>query len=239
MSFLKAKTGAKTRPKKRKIFLLDEQPIVLRGLQGLAKDNGELQICGQAEDPGQALEAIRRLKPDLVILDLQFHGGSAFTLIRDIRRENSRLSVLVFTSERDVFFAQRALEAGAEGYVLKQESLSSLMKAIRSLLAGRVYISSRLVEDPSLGLVSTGEKQRLRAVPEMSNRELQIFQLLGKGQNTRQIAAKIGLSVKTVETYCARLKTKLRLRDGSELLRSATFWSSNHRGSATDPISHL
>ncbi|HEX5035298.1 MAG TPA: response regulator transcription factor, partial [bacterium] len=230
MSFLKAKPGAKPRPKKRKIFLLDEQPIVLRGLHDLAKSVADLQICGEAEEPSEALGAIRRLKPDLVILDLQFHGGSAFPLIRDIRSQHPQLPILVFTSERDIFFAQRALEAGAEGYALKQERLTSLLEAIHSLLRGRIYISPRLVEDPSLGLVSTGEKKRLRALPKMSDRELQIFQLLGQGLNTREIAAKLDLSVKTVETYRARLKTKLRLRDANELLRSATFWSSGHRG---------
>ncbi|HEX5034465.1 MAG TPA: response regulator transcription factor, partial [bacterium] len=229
MSLLKKQLSTKKKPKKR-ILLVDEFPIVRGGLTELFKRTEDLQVCAEAESPAQVLALVRRTKPDLVILELLLRGSAGFALIEEIRGNHPDLPILVFTSEREFFLARRALDAGAEGYLHKREGAPAILEAVRSLLEGKIYVSPLLTESPASQVVPLGGQKGIRGIQKMSNRELQIFQLLGEGQNTREMAMNLGLSVKTVETYCARLKTKLNIRNVNELLRSATFWIAKHGG---------
>ncbi|HKY63412.1 MAG TPA: response regulator transcription factor [bacterium] len=229
MSLLKKQVSSKKKAKKR-ILLVDEFPIVRSGLTELFKRTEDLQVCGEAESPAQVPNLVRRTKPNLVILELLLRGSASFALIEEIRSEHPGLPILVYSSEKEFFLAQRALDAGAEGYLHKREAAPAILEAVRSLLEGKVYISPLLTESASSQVVPLGGSKGLRGIQKMSNRELQIFQLLGEGQNTREMAMNLGLSVKTVETYCARLKTKLHIRNVNELLRSATFWIAKHGG---------
>jgi DNA-binding NarL/FixJ family response regulator len=228
MSVLKKRSPAK-KSSKRRVMVVDEFPIIRSGLSELLKQTEDLQVCGETGEPDQVLPTIRRTRPDIVILELLLGGRGSFSLIEEIRRHHPRLPILIFSSEKEFFLARRALDAGAEGYVLKREAATAILEALRSLLEGKIYVSPHLTESPSSQVVPLGGKNGIRGIQKMSNRELQIFQMLGEGQNTREMASNLGLSVKTVETYCARLKTKLNIRNVNELLRSATFWIAKHQ----------
>ncbi len=228
MSLLKKKRGSPKKQAKRRVLIVDEFPIIRNGLAELFKRSEDLIVCGEAETPEQVLPLVRKSRPDIVVLELLLRGSGSFSLIEEIRREHPRLPILIFSSEKEFFLARRALDAGAEGYVLKREGLPAILDAVRSLLEGKIYVSPHLTESPSAQVVPLGGNKGLRGIQKMSNRELQIFQLLGEGQNTREMADNLGLSVKTVETYCSRLKTKLNIRNVNELLRSATFWIAKH-----------
>jgi len=209
---------------KKRILVVDDHPIVLQGLSMLINRNNELLVCGHATDTSEAMEAIRVLKPDLVIVDISLKDANGIELIKDIKSYDAGLSVLVLSMHDESLYAERALRAGAKGYIMKQEGTERLISAIRSVLAGELYISDRLAGRLINKMVSGGVEVSSSPLESLSDRELEVFLLIGRGQRTRQISEQLHLSSKTVETYRSHIKKKLNIGSSTELLQHAIQW---------------
>ena len=184
--------------------------------------------CGEAEDTPSALRAIERLGPDLVIVDVSLKGRSGIELIKDLKARMPDLPILGLSMHDESVFAERVIRAGAMGYIMKEEAATTVLQAIRRVVAGQIYLSSRI----SSRLVSkflTGPAEVQNPLELLSDRELEVFQLIGQGFGTRQIAEKLHLSVKTIETYRANIKEKLKLKNATELLQHAIQWAQSSK----------
>ncbi|HKY62248.1 MAG TPA: response regulator transcription factor [bacterium] len=215
--------------KKSKIVVVDDHPIVRHGIALLLDDTDDLRVCGQAGTAKEVLPLLEKTRPDLVLLDLFLQGTIAVELIRKIRERFPNLPILVLSVQSEALFAERALQAGADGYVVKEEATAEILQAIQALLEGGVYVSKKLVDRMSFKVV-TGDSRSREFVAKLSDRELQVLKLLGDGASIREAAADLALSAKTVETHCARIKRKLHLRNANELLRFAAQWQSQLSG---------
>ena len=211
-------------PKKYKILVVDDHPIVRRGLRELVADEPDLEVCGEAEDVAQALEQVEATRPDVVIVDLTLKGGHGLELIQDIKSRNERIKMLVSSMHDESLFAERALRAGASGYISKQESPEKIIDAMRQILRGEIYLSSRMATR-LLHRISTGEPLNKTPIESLSDRELEVFEMIGQGLSTKQIARKLDLSHKTIETHREKIKSKLNLKNSTELSRHATQWT--------------
>jgi DNA-binding NarL/FixJ family response regulator len=215
-----------TGPGKR-ILLVDDHPIVRDGLAQLINQSGDLTVCGEAGDPAEALQAIDGARPDLAILDLSLKGGDGLELIKQIRARWPKLPILVLSMHSEDLFAERVLRAGARGYIMKQEATRSVLGAIRKVLAGDVYLSSEIQSHLLRRCVgSAGEQARL-PIDTLSDRELTVLELIGRGLSTRAIARELKLSVKTVESYRDHIKKKLNLSSSTQLIHYAVRWMLN------------
>ncbi len=204
-----------------RILLVDDHPLVREGLAEVLQREPDLCICGEAVDCHGALEAIRVTRPDLAIVDLALRQSSGLELIKDIRACYSRVRVLVVSMQDEMVQAERALRAGACGYITKEEAAASVVQAVRQALRGEVYVSHRVAAHLATrwcGRPGTGTRPILES---LTDRELQVFELIGEGFSRQQIAARLHLDVSTVETYRARLKCKLQVKDAVELLQCA------------------
>src|SRR3954453_15785289 len=205
----------------RALLLVDDHSILREGVAHLIDRDGDLKVCGQADTPSRALAAANALKPDLIVVDIALKGGHGLEIIKRIGAANPRTPILVLSVQDETLFAERSLRAGARGYVMKKAPIDELMTAIRRVLRGSRYVSKRM-QERLLDTLSDGQgTSGPRGVERLSNRELEVFQLVGQGCGTRQIADRLQLSVKTIETYRAHIKEKLRLRTGIELMRAA------------------
>jgi DNA-binding NarL/FixJ family response regulator len=209
---------------KKKILIVDDHPIVRRGLAELVNQEAGLVVSGQAEDAHQAMEAIRAQEPDMVIVDISLKETSGLELIKDIKTRHPGLPVLTLSMHDESLYAERALRAGARGYIMKQQATEELIMAIRKVLDGHVYVSDTVAAKMVRKLVGRGPDVGASAIDRLSDRELEVFRLIGEGHGTRQIAEKLHLSVKTIETYRAHIKEKLNLADSAELLQHAIQW---------------
>ena len=205
----------------RQLLLVDDHPILREGFARLIDQEADLKVCGQADNATRALTAISTLKPDLVVVDIALKGTNGMELIKKIKGLHSEVSVLVLSVLDEALFAERALRAGAKGYVMKQAPAEEVMGAIRRVLRGGRYLSRKMQERMLENLASGSPSGSAPGVECLSDRELQVFQLVGWGCGTRQIAEQLRLSIKTIETYRAHIKEKLKLRNGMELIRSA------------------
>lgn len=183
----------------------------------------DLSVCGEAEDRGSALEVIARIKPRLAIVDLTLKRSNGLDLIKDLRVMHPEVLILVLSMQDENLYAERVIRAGAHGYITKQEATRKILDAIRQVMAGKVFLSEELSAE-ILARMLGRSKGATRTLEVLSDRELQVFSLVGEGFGTRQIAEQLGLDVKTVETYRTRIKDKLELKDASELLRQAIAW---------------
>ena len=209
---------------KRTVLIVDDHPIVRQGLAQLINQEKDLEVCGQAEDAYEAMQAIRQLQPDMVIVDIGLKDTSGMELIKDLKVQYPDLPVLTLSMYDEEVYGERALRAGAKGYIMKQEATEKVVTAIRSVLAGEVYVSSGMAAKMVSKLVGTGARTAGSPADSLSDRELEVFRMIGEGFSTREMAEKLHLSVKTVETYRAHIKDKLGLQDANELLRSAIRW---------------
>ncbi len=210
---------------KHRIFLVEDHPVTREGLADFINQMADLEVCGEATTVSQALLAIEAQKPDLVVIDLSLANGSnGLELIKDLAARDGRLRMLVLSGHDEILYAERALRAGAKGYVMKQEPTMQVMEAIRKILRGETYLSKAMKERMLHRL--TGEKSAPLAseIEQLSDRELEVYRLLGQGRGTRQIAAALHLSISTVETYRTNIKQKLRLNSAPELVRHAVEW---------------
>lgn len=206
-----------------RVFLVDDHPIVRRGMTELMAEEPDLEVCGEAADAPEALQQVLALAPDLVIIDLSLHSGHGIELIERIRSHNESVKMLVASMHDESLFAERALRAGAMGYVNKQECGDKLLEAVRQVLRGEIYLSPYMA-NRILHAVANGEAVDHDPVKNLSNRELEVFELIGNGLATKQIAGRLHLSPKTVETHREKIKSKLNLANSNELNRRAVQW---------------
>ena len=203
-----------------RIVLVDDHPLVRDGLAARLAGEPDLTICGEAADADAALELIRATRPDLAIVDVALRNGSGLELVKALGADGAGPRILVISVYEEELFAARLLRAGAHGYLNKQELHGSVLEAVRSVLAGQIYRGSGEEAVPS------GPRRRaVVGLERLSDRELQIFELIGRGGGTREIATQLGVSVHTVESHREHIRSKLGLRSGAELLRAAILWS--------------
>jgi DNA-binding NarL/FixJ family response regulator len=210
-----------------RIVLVDDHPMVRERLAEVINREPDLSICGEAEDRAGALEVVEREKPRLAIVDLTLKRSNGLDLIKDLRVMYPDLLILVLSMQDENLYAERVIRAGAHGYITKQEATRKILDAIRQVMAGKVFLSEELSAE-ILSRMLGKTKGAVRSLDVLSDRELQVFGLVGEGFGTRQIAEQLGLDVKTVETYRTRIKEKLELKDASELLRQAIAWRRDH-----------
>jgi DNA-binding NarL/FixJ family response regulator len=212
-----------------KVFLVDDHPIVRQGLALFIEREPDLMVCGEAEDATSALQAIRESSPDFVILDISLNGPDGLELLKTLRVRYPNLPALVLSMHDESVYAERALRAGANGYIMKQEAADKVITAIRHILGGDVYLSDRLTKQMLQQFVN-GTISPRDPLAKLSDRELEVFRLIGAGHGTRQIADELHVSTKTVESYQAHIKEKLALRNARELVQYAVEWSLNAKG---------
>ncbi len=206
------------------ILIVDDHPIVRQGLAQLINEEPDLHVCGQAEDALEAIQIIGKLEPDLVIVDLSLKNTSGLELIKDIKVRHASLPVLTLSMHDEAVYAERALRAGARGYIMKHEATDRVVIAIRRVLAGQIYVSEDLAANMVGKLVTGSGNHNKLSIERLSDRELEVFRLIGTGYGTREMAEGLHLSQKTIETYRAHIKEKLHLQDTNELLRTAIQW---------------
>lgn len=209
----------------RKIFIVDDHPIVREGLALMINREPDLTVCGDAEEASVALQAIPNLQPDLLIVDISLNGPDGLELLKSIRQRYPRLPVLILSMHDEALYAERALRAGANGYIMKQEATDRVLVAIRQILESRVYVSDRVATRLLQQYINGSPATSRPAIAELSDRELEVFRLIGEGHSTRMIAEELHLSVKTVESYQAHIKEKLSLKSGRQLVQRAIEWS--------------
>ncbi len=205
-----------------RILIVDDHPLVRTGFAQLIGDCPDLEVCGEAGDMAEALQQIEASRPDLAIIDLSLAGGSGLDLIERIKARHKQVLMLVASMHDETLYAERVLTAGARGYINKQEAQDRIIQAIRTVLGGKVYLSRAMTERLLNGMVDAdGDK---RDIDALSNRELQVFELIGQGVPAGQIAKQLNLSVKTIETHQAHIKKKLGLTSAHELTQRAIRW---------------
>jgi DNA-binding NarL/FixJ family response regulator len=217
-------TTAADRQKKR-IFLVDDHPLVREWLTNLINQQPDLTVCGETDSAPQALAAIALARPDVAIVDLSLKDSSGFDLIKNLKQSETGAAVLVLSMHDEAHYAERALRAGARGYVMKRETTKKVVTAIRRVLEGKLYLSETIAEAMTVRLVNGTANEGSFPVEQLIDRELEVFEMLGRGLGTRQIAETLRVSVKTIQAYCARIKEKLNLSSATELLREAIRWN--------------
>ncbi|MGI6458844.1 MAG: response regulator transcription factor [Candidatus Hydrogenedentales bacterium] len=203
------------------VLIVDDHPIVRQGLKMLINQSGDLEVRGEAENMADALTAIETVQPDIVIVDISLQGPNGIQLIEAMRQRFPAIPALVLSMHDEWLFAERALHAGARGYVMKQEATDQVVMAIHRVLKGEVYVSAKIAERIVGRMVGGRKAGGESPLERLTNRELQTLQMLGKGLSTKQIATQLNLSVKTIETYRENLKHKLHLKSSAELIRYA------------------
>jgi DNA-binding NarL/FixJ family response regulator len=211
-------------PEAKRIVVVDDHPLFRKGLEQLIHSNDGLAICGEAANAAEAMDVIRQVAPDLAIVDLSLPGANGIELIKNIRAEFPKLLVLVLSMHDESLYALRSMRAGAQGYVMKQEALDNVVLAIREILAGRPYLSPAMSANVIAKFTQGAGEASANMVDGLSDRELEILELIGKGRDVREIAKALHLSPKTVETHRAHIKEKLNLQNARQVARFAVQW---------------
>lgn len=224
----KPRTAALT---KKRILVVDDHPIVRQGLALLINREEDLLVCGEAEDAMGAMHVLASAKPDVLIVDLSLNGPDGLDLLKSIRTTHPTLPVLILSMHDESIYAERALRAGANGYIMKQVATEKVLVAVRRILSGEIYVSDRVANRMLKHYITGASTLGNSSIADLSDRELEVFRLIGEGHGTRQIAEELHLSVKTVESYQAHIKDKLSLRSARELMQHAIRWSMNEKAS--------
>ena len=211
-----------------RILIVDDHPLVRTGFAQLIGDCPDLEVCGEAGDMAEALARVEETSPDLAIIDLSLAGGSGLDLIERIKARYKNVLMLVASMHDETLYAERVLAAGARGYINKQEAQDSIIQAIRQVLSGKVYLSQQMTDRLLSGMVDANNERR--DIDALSNRELQVFELIGRGVSASQMADQLSLSVKTIETHQAHIKKKLGLGSAHELNQRAIRWVMEQEG---------
>lgn len=219
-----AATKPTTTDKRTRILLVDDHAVVRFGMAQLIQKEKDLLVCGEAESAGRALDAITTLKPDLVIADISLKDSSGLELMRNIRAQYPKLPVLVVSTHDETVYAEVAFRAGALGYLMKSDALDNVVTAIRRVLSGNIYVSDALGARMLQQQVRGRTDVQTTAVAGLSDRELEVFRLIGQWKKTSEIASELHLSIKTIEYYREQIKVKLNLKNGAELMHYATAW---------------
>jgi len=217
-------------PDAKRIVIVDDHPLFRKGLEQLIHSDGAFAVCGEAGNAAESMDVIRKLNPDLAIVDLSLPGANGIELIKNIRAEFPNLPILVLSMHDESLYGLRALRAGANGYVMKHEAMANVVQAIREVFSGRPYLSPAMAAQVITKFAKKSSEGESDAVDRLSDRELEILELIGKGTEVRQIANLLHLSPKTVETHRAHIKEKLQLKNAREVARFAVQWTDARSG---------
>lgn len=223
-------------PSQKSILIVDDHPLVREGIATLIREEPGLRVSAEAGTAAEALLAVEEGRPDLVLLDITLPGTSGIELLKDLRLRYPRMHVLVLSMHEESVYAERALRAGASGYIMKQEPGNKVIEAVRTVLGGELYVSPSLAARMvKLFVTNKQGKETRSSVERLSDRELQVFTFIGNGQSTQEIATKLNLSVKTIQTYREHIKRKLCLRNATDLVHYATQWAGNEMNPSESP----
>jgi DNA-binding NarL/FixJ family response regulator len=210
--------------KKQRAVIVDDHPLFRERLAQLINHELDMEVCGEAENAQDAIQLIRNTCPDLAIIDVTVKGSSGLELIKSIKALSIGIPILVLSMHDEALYAERALRAGATGYITKHQVADQIIQAVRRVLAGEVYLSERMTASFLKSLTSAGVKSIPRPVDRLSDRELEVLELIGRGRTTREIAEMLKLGVTTVDTYRVRIKEKMNFQNGTELQHFAIRW---------------
>ncbi|HSO20705.1 MAG TPA: response regulator transcription factor [Desulfosarcina sp.] len=209
---------------KKKILIVEDHPIFRWGLSELINQEPDMMVCGEATDVGGAWKAIERLAPDLIIADITLENSDGIDLTKEVGRRGHAVPVLILSMHDQFLYAERALHAGARGYIMKQEAMEKVVTAIRHVLAGKIYLNEQVKDQILFNLADRPAGGSRSPIERLTDRELEVFRMIGKGSSTREIASRLNLSIKTIGTYRERIKEKLNLKHANELVRHAVHW---------------
>jgi len=209
---------------KKKILIVEDHPLFRAMLVQLVENDLEMTVCGETDNIKGALAFVEKTLPDAALVDITLQGASGLELIKDLRARELHFPVLVVSMHEEQLYAERVLRAGARGYISKQEPPSEVVKAIRNVIAGRIYVSERVTGSILERLDGAGKGDRPASIEVLSDREIEVFQLVGRGLNSREIAERINLGLTTVDTYRQRIREKLGIRNAAELYQRAVKW---------------
>ena len=209
---------------KSRVFVVDDHPLVREGLANLINAQEDLIVCGEAEDSAKAIAGIEKTRPDVALIDISLQNESGLELVKHLASQFPEVALIVLSMHDETLYAERALRAGARGYVMKREVSKNVLTSIHRVLEGGVFVSERVANRIAIKAVARRKAADRSPVERLSDRELEIFRLLGQGRTTSQIACDLNLSLKTVQAYCARAKEKFGVRSLTELLRAAFRW---------------
>ena len=210
-----------------KVLLVDDHPLVREGVANLIHQQPDLEVCGEAASEPQALALMGNSEPDIAVVDISLENGSGLELIKNVKALHPAVAMLALSMHDESLYAERALRAGARGYLMKREAAKKVIQGIRAVLAGQLFVSEKIAAQMAEKFVGGRTVDSSSPVEQLSDRELEVFQLLGRGHSTRQIADHLHVGFKTVQAYCARIKEKLKLANATELLRAAIQWNEN------------
>jgi DNA-binding NarL/FixJ family response regulator len=213
---------------RRRIFLVDDHSLVREGLTTLINQSPDLWVCAEAADAGRAYEGILQSRPDAVIVDLALQGESGIELIKRLQGLTDPPAILVVSMHDEAFYAERALRAGALGYVMKRETSGKVIAALRKVLAGELYVSAAIAAQAAEKFLRNRAVASGSPLDSLTDREIEVFRRIGQGQENRRIAEDLHLSLKTVQTHCAHIKEKLGFENGTVLMREAVRWVESH-----------
>jgi DNA-binding NarL/FixJ family response regulator len=217
-------------PEKSRIIIVEDHPLVCAGLMQLIHSQSDLSCAGTADNTAAARQLVEQCKPDLLLLDMRLKSGDSLELIKSLRVEHPEVKVLVLSQYDELLFAERALRAGASGYIMKENATDEVLRAVRKVLAGELYFSDRVAADAVQRTFREKPSASRIGVESLSDREMQVFQLLGASHSAREIAEQFHLSRKTVETHCEKIKHKLSLNSAAELKQFARKWAAENLG---------
>jgi len=212
------------RKPKTRVLLVDDHPILRRGLAQLINQEADMAVCGEAEDAPKAFHAVSTLTPDIAVVDISLKGGNGIELIKNVKARFPDLPILVLSMHDESLYAERALRAGSLGYIMKEEAIEQVLVAIRKVLTGEIFLSDKMKAKLLQQLANGRGKTITSPIEHLTDRELEVFRLIGEGRSTRQIAAELHLSVRTVEAYREYIKGKLNLKNSTELVQHAFHW---------------
>jgi DNA-binding NarL/FixJ family response regulator len=218
------RNASATVARKSRVFIVDDHPLVREGLTNLINGQDDLVVCGDAKDSAGVINGFMKAKPDIALIDISLKNESGLELVKQLHQQFSRVALIVLSMHDEGLYAERSLRAGARGYVMKHETSKSVLACIRRVLEGGVYVSERIVNRMALRVGGSREPLAKSPVERLSDRELEIFQLLGQGRTPSEIAGDLNLSLKTVQAYCARAKEKFGVTSLTQLLRAAIRW---------------
>jgi DNA-binding NarL/FixJ family response regulator len=216
--------SSETPAQKSRVFVVDDHPLVREGLANLINAQDDFIVCGEAEDSAQAIAGIVKTQPDVALIDISLQNESGLELVKHLAVQFPKVALIVLSMHDETLYAERALRAGARGYLMKREASKNVLTSIRRVLEGGVFVSERVANRIAIKVAARRKAADKSPVERLSDRELEIFRLLGQGRTTSQIASDLNLSLKTVQAYCARAKEKFGVRSLTELLRAAFRW---------------
>jgi DNA-binding NarL/FixJ family response regulator len=217
-------TKKKSASSKRRVFIVEDHPVFREGLVRMLGREKDLEICGEAGDYEAGIKGIRRFKPDLVLVDLELPGKSGLDLIKKVRSSKQDVKMLVVSMYDEALYADRVLRAGGDGYIMKEESPDEIIHAIRDVLGGHIYVSEEVMEDNAKASEKLPAEPEQRPLDQLTDLELNVLELLGRGQNNNEIADKLGIKSKEVGSHCVQVRKKLKLKTDNALIHYAVRW---------------